>query len=122
MTPSDLRPGLILRCINAHGIGAHMGAIATVEAVEVRQPSGNWVCTIRYDRKRITKRVRFYRSFLWDGDLGCFEIVTDLNTIADELYDDELASRRNSRKRDPFRPVPPRIQLDLPFSDDDDSW
>ena len=109
MTKEDIRPGVILRVVTSRGIGAPRHAVATVETVDT-SPSGDWLCTIRYHEQRQGKRQHLYRSHLWQADLGRFEIVTDLSTA------DQLPSRRG---RNPFKAVTPRLQLDLPFQEND---
>lgn len=107
MNPKDLRTGLVLRVITAHGLGAPRGTVATVLTVET-SPSGDWFCTVAYHNKRAPKHgTRLYRSHLWESDLGRFEIVTDEKT----------GPSIRSRKHDQERPT--RIQLQLPFVGDD---
>lgn len=51
MKQADIRPGLLLRVINSHGINAPLRSLATVETIE-RSNAGDWFCTIRYHGKR----------------------------------------------------------------------
>src|SRR5262249_39778020 len=77
MRPEVIRPGLILRVISSHGLGAPVGSLAQVKSVGT-SPSGDWVCHVRYLNKRpVNHRTRLYRSHLWASDLGRFEIVTE---------------------------------------------
>ena len=109
LQPDVIRPGLILRVISSHGLGAPLETLATVKTVET-SPSGDWYCTVTYHDKRSSQhRPHLYRSHLWASDLGRFEIVTD-----------EKASR-SARSRQNDRARPSRIQLSLPFQQDDDS-
>jgi len=97
MNPNDIRPGLILRVINPHGLGAPLKALATVETVGT-SPPGDWLCTVRYHDKRQTKRGRLYRSHLWAGDVGRFEIVTD-----EQDRQSTVLIRRRGRKNRVYR-------------------
>jgi hypothetical protein len=48
MKPADIRPDFLLRVINSHGLGAHVGSLATVKSIETSR-SGDWVCIIEYN-------------------------------------------------------------------------
>src|SRR5687768_18125617 len=54
---STLFPYTTLFRSNSHGLGAPLRVLVTVETVEQSQ-SGDWLCTIRYQGKRQTKRGR----------------------------------------------------------------
>jgi hypothetical protein len=103
LQPDVIRPGLILRVITPHGLGAPLGTLATVKTVETSH-SGDWYCTVTYHDKRSSQhRPHLYRSHLWASDLGRFEIVTTMKPEATRA-----------------RPtVATRIQLRLPFQDGD---
>jgi hypothetical protein len=112
LTPSDIRPGLVLRVILAHGLGAPRGTLATVESIETSR-TGDWCCVVTYHNMRVSRRgTQLYRSHLWANDLGRFEIVTDVGEATGK------AQRRG--KAEPIRQ--PRIQLALPFPPDDDDY
>jgi hypothetical protein len=105
---SDIHPGLVLRVISSHGLGAPVGSLATVESVETSR-SGDWVCHVRYlDKRPVNHRTRLYRSHLWLSDLGRFEIVKP-----------DAASKPKMRKTPAATPI--RVQLRLPF-DQDGIW
>ena len=71
----DIRSGVILPGISSHGLGAPVGSLATVKAIEISR-SGDWLCIIEYDDKTQPKQgTRLYRSHLW---------VTRYNTIQPE--------------------------------------
>ena len=108
MKPSDIHPGLLLRVINSHGLGAPVGTLATVESVETSL-SGEWLCLVQYHDERSPKQgTRLYRSHLWASDLGRFEIVTP-----DDAGRGRIGEARTAVDR------PSRIQLDLPFNEGD---
>jgi hypothetical protein len=78
MKPFDMNPGLVLRVISSHGLGAPVGSLATVKAIKISR-SGDWMAVIEYhDTRQPTHGTRLYRSHLWTADLGRFEIVTDV--------------------------------------------
>jgi hypothetical protein len=102
MKPVDIRPGVVIRVIASHGLGAPVGSLATVKAIETSR-SGDWLCIVQYhDTKPPRQGTRLYRSHLWVSDLGRFEIVKDATSIS-------ITTNPNSRQR--------RIQLLLPFDD-----
>jgi hypothetical protein len=106
MHPDDIRPGLVLRVISSHGLGAPVGSLARVESVEASR-SGDWVCHVRYlDKRAVSHGTRLYRSHLWISDLGRFEIVTD------------NASTIHRKTKEPLVVISKRIQLRLPFGDE----
>lgn len=81
MTLEEIRPGLILRVINSHGLGAPVGSLTTVKAVETSR-SGDWVCIVEYNDKRQPRHgTRLYRSHLWESDLRRFEIVNETEKV-----------------------------------------
>jgi len=106
----DIRPGLVLRVISPHGLGAARGTLAMVETVGT-SPAGDWCCTIRYHEKTQTKRGRLYRSHLWAVDLGCFEVVKD------DRQEQQPAS--NSISKAAAARAARRAQLSLPFEEQD---
>jgi hypothetical protein len=94
----DIHPGLLLRVIAPHGLGAPLYTIATVESVDT-SASGDWFCIVRYHNKRSTKHgTRLYLSHLWESDLGRFEIVTD------QKEDRGVSRPTRSRRNDQTRP------------------
>ena len=113
MKPEDIHPGIVLRVISSHGLGAPVGSLAKVESVETSR-SGDWVCHVRYlDKRPVNHRTRLYRSHLWLSDLGRFEIVRDETPkIAQNGWKRKKQTAEQSR--------PPRIQLPLPFPSEPD--
>jgi hypothetical protein len=83
MKPEAIHPGIVLRVINSHDLGAPSRALATVETVGT-SPAGDWLCTVRYHDKRDTRGGRLYRSHLWAVDLGCFEAVLTGSEVVKE--------------------------------------
>ncbi len=74
-------PGLVLRVVSSHGLGAPVGSLATVQTVETSR-SGEWLCIVEYhDRRQPRQGTRLYRSHLWANDLGRFEIVKDVMPV-----------------------------------------
>jgi hypothetical protein len=106
LKPSDILPGLVLRVISSHGLGAPVGSLATVKTIETSR-SGDWLCVVEYHDKRAPKHgTRLYRSHLWERDLGRFEIVTE----------DTTSGRVKERRKGPTAgQSQTRIQLALPF-------
>jgi hypothetical protein len=104
MKPDDIRVGLILRVINSHGLGAPVGSLATVKAIETSR-SGDWVAIVEYrDIRQPTHGTRLYRSHLWANDLGRFEIVRNLQrAVAHQVS--KAVARQEAK----------RAQLRLPF-------
>jgi hypothetical protein len=106
--PEYIHPGLLLRVISSHGLGAPRGSLATVQTVGTSE-SGDWLCTVTYHGKRSPRQgTRLYRSHLWELDLNRFEIVTN-----------EPESRPTRRPRKKQSIAGSRVQLPLPFSDED---
>ena len=102
----DIRPGLILRVVS-QGIGAPIGTLATVKAVETSR-GGDWVAMIEYYEERQPRHgTRFYRSHLWTVDLAYFEIVNDVQRIVVKQVSKAEARRQAQR-----------AQLILPFDDE----
>jgi hypothetical protein len=109
-SPNDIHPGLLLRVITSHGLGAPVGSLATVKAIETSR-SGDWMAIIAYhDTRQPTHGTRLYRSHLWAVDLGRFEIVKDLQRAVGNLVSKAEAARAAKR-----------AQLRLPFVDEDSS-
>src|SRR5262245_35662338 len=74
----DIRPGLILRVISSHELGAPVGSLATVKSVETSR-LGDWLGIVQYTHKRVPRQgTRLYRSHLWESHLERFEIVKEL--------------------------------------------
>jgi hypothetical protein len=107
LSPSDIRPGVLLRVISSHGLGAPVGAVATVKAIETSR-SGDWLAIINYhDTRQPTHGTRLYRSHLWASDLGRFEIVNDVRTAVAKQISKAEAKREAKG-----------AQLMLPFADE----
>jgi hypothetical protein len=106
LKPSGIFPGLVLRVISSHGLGAPIGSLATVKAIETSR-SGDWVAIVKYhDTRQPTHGTRLYRSHLWANDLGRFEIVEDLQrAVTNQISKAE--ARREAK----------RAQLRLPFGE-----
>ena len=103
--PDDIHVGVTLRVVSSRGLGAPVGSLATVKAVETSR-SGDWLCLVEYqDRQQPKQRTRLYRSHLWANDLGRFEIVSQAALPRPE------ASRGMRRAQ---------IQLRLPFDEVED--
>jgi hypothetical protein len=105
--PAHIHPGLVLRVISSHGLGAPLHSLATVQSVDTSL-SGDWVCIVEYhDRRPPRQGTRLYRSHLWASDLARFEIVTE----------QQLKSSPGVRKgkKDRFGHLATRLQLELPF-------
>jgi hypothetical protein len=110
MKTADIRVGLLLRVISAHGLGAPVGSLATVKAVETSR-AGDWLCIIEYhERREPTHGTRLYRSHLWESDLGRFEIVKP------EKVGTESGKVKRRAAAGPSRVL---VQLALPFPSDD---
>jgi hypothetical protein len=111
LTPVDIHPGLILRVISSHGLGAPVGSLAKVESVETSR-SGDWVCHVRkLDKRPVNHRTRLYRSHLWASDLGRFEVVREATG---------RSGRTREGKRTAEQSGTTRIQLALPFPSEAD--
>jgi hypothetical protein len=109
LTPSDIGLGIVLRVINAHGIGAPLGSLATVKAIETSR-SGDWVCIVEYQQKKAPRQgTRLYRSHLWISDLNRFEIVKDEPAKSSLKAETRAAGQSTTR-----------IQLALPFPSEPD--
>ena len=108
LQPAEIHPGLVLRVISSHGLGAPVGSLASVKAIGT-SPSGDWVCIIEYDQRRPPKHgTRLYRSHLWASDLGRFEMVKDVHrAVVPQVSKAE--ARREAK----------RAQLRLPFEDEE---
>jgi hypothetical protein len=102
-SPEEIQPGITLRVIMSHGLGAPIGRIARVKAIETSF-SGDWVCIVEYNDIGGQHGTRLYRSHLWISSLGRFEIVKD--------------NAQQRKKRGAIRPSRTRIQLTLPFAED----
>jgi hypothetical protein len=104
--PAHIHPGLVLRVISSHGLGAPLHSLATVQSVETSL-SGDWVCIVEYHVKRPPRKgTRLYRSHLWSSDLNRFEIVTG--------HIKSPPGRRKGKKNR-FGTLAARLQLELPF-------
>ena len=108
MQPDEIRPGLVLRVIS-HGIGAPVGSLATVKAIETSR-SGDWVAVIEYhDTSRQPRHgTRFYRPHVWTNDLAYLEIVKDVRRVLE----------KPPSKAEALRMVK-RAQLKLPLFEDE---
>jgi hypothetical protein len=115
MEPESIRPGLILRVINSHGLGAPLRALATVETVGT-SPAGDWLCTVRYHDKTQTKRGRMFRSHLWAVDLGCFEVAS----TGSEIVKDEAEAKASAKRTATV--LPTRLQLALPLEESESNY
>ena len=106
LKPSGIYPGLVLRVISSHGLGAPVGALATVKSIETSR-SGDWYCIVEYhDIRQPTNGTRLYRSHLWAADLGRFEIVKDVQRTVGKTVSKAEATREAKR-----------AQLRLPFEE-----
>jgi hypothetical protein len=106
LKPDDIQAGVVLRVRSSHGLGAPVGSLATVKAVETSR-SGDWMAVIEYhDIRQPTHGTRLYRSHLWAADLGRFEIVKDVQRTVGKTV-----SKAEARRE------PKRAQLRLPFAD-----
>jgi hypothetical protein len=108
LKPADIRPGLILRVISSHGLGAPVVSLATVKSIETSR-SGDWMAIIEYhDTRQPTHGTRLYRSHLWAYDLGRFEIVKNVQRAGAKLL-----SKAEARWE------VQRAQLSLPFDQEE---
>ena len=82
----DIRPGIVLRVIDPQAWALH---IMPLRQLRLWKRNARGDCSLRsqYHESRQTKLPHFYRSHLWEVDLGRFEIVTDL----------QRSSRRSKR-------------------------
>jgi hypothetical protein len=97
LKPDDIRPGVVLRVISSHGLGAPAGSLATVKAIEISR-SGDWMAVIEYhDTRQPTHGTRLYRSHLWALDLGRFEIVKNVQRTVGKMVSKAEATREAKR-------------------------
>lgn len=103
----EIHPGLILRVISSHGLGAPVGSLATVKTIETSR-SGDWMAVIEYhDARSRHKGHGCFGRICGPQTLGRFEIVRDVQrTVAKQVSKAE--AMREAR----------RAQLRLPFSDE----
>src|SRR5687768_6217942 len=107
LPPSHIQPGVVLRVITSHGLGAPVGSLAKVKSIQTSL-SGDWLCIVEcHDTRQPKHGTWLYRSHLWASDLGRFEIVTEHPT-------------RNHRQVRAHRPMTTkRLQLRLPFDEEE---